>query len=92
MKLLTGPCADCQQLGSLYYPEHDSYMCAKYAAKVSLWSESRAHLLNLLAPTLEAWRDHWLERGLDQRNLEGTFDNLESDLIDIVRSETEVAK
>lgn len=92
MKPLTGPCHNCQQLGSIYYPEHDNYICAKHAAQLSIWNESKAHLLDLIAPTIEVWRDHWLERGLDQRNLEGTFENLETDLVDIVRDEPEAAR
>ncbi len=89
MKPLTGPCHNCMMLGSLYYPEHDNYMCAKHAAQVSLWEESKEHLLELIAPTVELWRAHWLERSLTKKDIEATFENLEDDLLEIVRPETE---
>jgi hypothetical protein len=87
VKPLTGPCYDCQMRGSVYYPEHDNYMCAKHAAQVSLWEESREHLLDLITPTVEAWRTHWLERGLTERDIESTFESLEPYLLKIVQPE-----
>lgn len=91
MKAPTGFCYNCLVLGSLYYPDYDHYACPKHAGQLSLWDESKAHLIELIAPTVEAWRDHWLERGLRERDIEATFENLEDDFLEIVRPEAEAA-
>jgi hypothetical protein len=85
MKPLTGPCHNCFALGSIYYPDYDHYACPKHADKLSQWIESKAHLLELIAPVVAAWGDHWLERGLTQKDIKSTFENLEGDLVRIVQ-------
>lgn len=87
MKELFGPCYSCNVLGSIYYPDADHYACAKHAGQLSLWHESEAHLIELIAPAVEAWAAHWLERGLTKKDIEATFENLEGDLLEIVRPE-----
>ena len=57
--------------------------CPKHAAQVSEWAESRYHLLDLIAPAVAAWYQHWKERGLSERDLEGTMKNLEPYLKDL---------
>lgn len=84
MKPLRGPCYNCQQLGSLYYPDADHYACPKHANNLSIWDESKAHLIELIAPTVEAWAAHWLERGATQSDVESTFEHLEDHLLRIV--------
>lgn len=91
MKADTGPCYNCFALGSLYYPEHGHYACPKHANQLALWEESKAHLLELIAPNVKAWAAHWLERGLTKKDIEATFENLEDDFLEIVRPEAEAA-
>jgi len=87
MKPLLDACYNCMALGSLYYPERDHYACPKHANNVALWDKSRAHLLDLIAPSLEAWYAHWLERGATRSDLDSTFESLETYLLEIVRPE-----
>lgn len=88
MKADTGPCYNCFALGSLYYPEHDHYACPKHAHQFSMWEESKAHLLELIAPNVKAWAAHWLERGIARHDVESAFENPEGDLLEIVRPES----
>lgn len=89
MKAPTGSCYNYLVLGSLYYPEHDHYACPKHTSELARWEESKAHLLELIAPTVQAWCAHWLERGLTERDIAATFENLEDDFLEIVRPESE---
>lgn len=47
-----------------------------------------AHLIELIAPAVEAWAAHWLERGLTPEDVESTFENLEGRLVKIVQPYT----
>ena len=87
MKPPLGACYNCMALGSLYYPDYDHYACPKHANQLSLWDESKAHLVELMAPAVKAWADHWLERGLTENDVESAFENLEDHLLKIVRPE-----
>lgn len=76
MKLIDR-CSNCLAHTGLYYDAFGDYYCPKHAADVSKWEGSRQHLLELITPTIAAWYAHWQERGLSKRELEGTFENLE---------------
>ncbi len=91
MNPATGPCYNCRAPNSLYYPAHDHYACPKHARDFALWEESKQHFLDLIAPNVRAWYAHWRGRGLDERNLDATFEVLEPCLLEIVRPEAEVA-
>ena len=83
MKLIER-CSNCLAPTGLYYDAYGDYYCPKHAAQVALWTESKQHLLELIAPAVAAWYQHWKERGLSERELEGTMENLEPFLKDLM--------
>lgn len=75
MKNLVGHCVGCRREDALYHAHRDEYLCPKCANLYEVGDLAEMHLWQFLDPLVEAWRQHWLERGVSMRFLKEVLDS-----------------
>ena len=81
---LTGTCEGCGSPDGLFQPHMEMTYCPECATKNDLYSAAGQHLASLLAPTVKAWRRHWIARGVSADLLLEMVENSD-ELEDIVK-------
>ena len=86
---LTGKCVSCFAPNGVlinYGGDYD-YMCPKCAQYYDLYELAGEHLKEFLPVALQAWREHWLERGVTPLGLADVFDSVAADIFAEMKQE-----
>jgi recombinational DNA repair protein (RecF pathway) len=74
MKPLIGHCIGCGRKDALYHAHRDEYLCPRCGNLYETGELAEPHLWQILDPLIEAWRQHWIERGVSMQFLKEVLD------------------